>query len=1187
MPLALSLNSSCTCFTVTDESTIFDFQPLSTLSTTTTTPISAHTTSSTTVSSSNPSSSSGASSPLLLASSSSSDILNYYDILQVLPSISSSRTLFKEIQHVANSVGELACFPYVQKQQQMVMQSISAASGGSSEMSPTTPHSSTPTSLFTSLFNSTSESSSFSNSEMISGKTGQQFMSAVYKKYRVETNAMLVKDRVSNELLVMKPILFLNEEDFERKSKMFEKLKAIALTSYNVVTPHRFFRYLNSPMSTDEDFSLLIPQALNSSSGSEYLSPSAFLSQQRKKRVGSLAFMTTEYVKNGDLFQLLWKYKNCGKKFSVMDIFNFIIQVCSTLSCMKVKQTLSSMPKDAAVRSNERISVASSSDIEGYVDEILSVHGKLTGHNILVDFEPTGLYKFCLHNFSFMRNTLLNKQKHALPIIDDNKENDQLLLGSQNELLLFPSPPELMDNPEENYLRDYDDCWCLGVLMYQLVTGKPICFDEQEQREILKAKAVRTLNMSIVNDELENYLKEGLFAVEHESTSSTPTPLSKKRKKQLEEELYADAKVLVDLTLGLLSYLPEERLTPLQILQHETTMKYMKMIHSVQEEKGTEFCEQVGHDISTIETQKQNSQNSALYPFLSQKDYISLQFFHAYHKEKGIEEKWDTSFFRQERIGQEDNIIQLLELSFNNSIRTFIFAFIRNLHLNVLQDFRREVNLPTDYKMLKIIFLNMLSLQAKKKSNIAFKHVRSFIGQALPLIPEMLLLIVLLESIELLLENDYEYYSTHMFEYNKVQLFNQIQKIETEITSLISKHEIDSSQFRIATRLSKKETEVRYFIERYTLPLAQKLVDGLKKADPQTSGSKGNIVLSLLRYIVCNCFQKEHKWVLVGNEGKMEGKLFGFEDIFSNKKKRSRCSLNFTYTRDYVNAEGNIQLQLAFSKHGDKEVLFADRLEKVNDKCKIQKRIFVVSDLAVYNIDPSNFKIKRRVEISEIESIYVSTYTDGYFVLKVPNSYDFLYSAWRRTELIMAIQKVSNIPVHVSNRFPFNPAKGDNRQVVFVEDSKTPKSNVKLVKKEYIVTVRPPETDPINIESVHALVTMGKSSEQREIVLDPYDVTTLKLPPTASYKIRFKFYVNTNLNCFLDEFIKADNETVFQLVLGQFEKSEDPIVLMTDKRTVCDYFALKTKKTQVTMKIMDTERQAIHSQQFQIEYDMQ
>lgn len=944
-------------------------------------------------------------------------------------------------------------------------------------------------------------------------------------------------------------------------------------------------------MSSDDDFSLLIPQALNSPNGSEFMSPSTFLSQRKKRVVGSLAFMTTEYVKNGDLFHLLRKYNNCGKRFSVMDIFNFIIQVCSTLSCMKVKQTLTSMPKDAA-RSNERISVATSSDIEGYVDEILSVHGKLTAHNILVEFEPTGLYKFFLHNFSFMRNTLLNKQRYTLPVIDDDKENEQLLLDSQNELLLFPSPPELMGNPEVNFLKDYDDCWCLGVLMYQLLTGKPICFDDQEQREILKSKAVRTLNMTTVKEELENYLKEGLFAVEHESTCSNPTPVSKKRKKQLEEELYDDAKALVDLTLGLLSYLPEERFTPLQILQHETTLKYMKIIHSVQEEKGIEFCEQVGHDITTIESQKQNSQNSALYPFLSQKDFISLQFFHAYHKEKGIEEKWDKSFFRQERIGQEENIIQLLELSFNNSIRTFIFAFIRNLHLNVLQDFRKEVNLPTDYKMLKIVFLNLLSLQAKKKSNVTFKHVRSFIGQALPLIPEMLLLIVLLESIELLLESDYEYYSTHPFEYNKGQLFHQIQKIETEIKSLVSKHEIESSQFRIATRLSKKETEVRYFIERFTLPLAQKLIDGLKKSDPQTSSGsnsngKGNIVLSLLRYIVCNCFQKEHKWVLVGNEGKMEGKLFGFEDIFSNKKKRSRCSLNFTYSRDYVNAEGNIQLQLAFSKHGDKEVLFSDRLEKVNDKCKIQKRIFVVSDLAVYNIDPSNFKIKRRVEISEIESIYVSTYTDGYFVLKVPNSYDFLYSAWRRTELIVAIQKVSNIPVHVSNRFPFNPAKGDNRQVVFVEDSKTPKSNVKLVKKEYIVTVRPPEVDPINIESVHALVTLGKSSEQKEIVLDPYDVTTLKLPPTASYKIRFKFYVNTSLNCFLDEFIKADNETVFQLVLGQFEKSEDPIVLITDKRTVSDYFALKTKKTQVTLKIMDTERQAIHSQQFQIEYDMQ
>ena len=309
-------------------------------------------------------------------------------------------------------------------------------------------------------------------------------------------------------------------------------------------------------------------------------------------------------------------------------------------------------------------------------------------------------------------------------------------------------------------------------------------------------------------------------------------------------------------------------------------------------------------------------------------------------------------------------------------------------------------------------------------------------------------------------------------------------------------------------------------------------------------------------------------------------------DIYQNNKKRSRCSLNFVYGGDYVNAGENVQLQLAFSKHGDKEVVFADRLEKINDKCKIQKRIFVVSDLAVYNIDPANFKIKRRVPITDIESIYVSTYTDGFFVLKVPSSYDFLYTAWRRTELLTAIQKVHNVSIHVSNRFPFKPSKGDNRQVVFVEDNKAQKSNVKLSKKEYIVTVRPPESDAINIESVHVLFTLPKSTEQKELILDPYDIATIKLPLNALYRVRFEFYVNTNLNCFLDEFIKGDNETVYQLLLGQFGKSEDKVVLMTDLRTVNEYYAIKAKKTQVTMKIMDTERQAIHSQQFIIEYDM-
>ena len=43
---------------------------------------------------------------------------------------------------------------------------------------------------------------------------------------------------------------------------------------------------------------------------------------------------------------------------------------------------------------------------------------------------------------------------------------------------------------------------------------------------------------------------------------------------------------------------------------------------------------------------------------------------------------------------------------------------------------------------------------------------------------------------------------------------------------------------------------------------------------------------------------------------------------------------------------------------GDKEILFADMVTKVNKRFKMQERILLITTNYIYNIDPSNYKVR-------------------------------------------------------------------------------------------------------------------------------------------------------------------------------------------------------------------------------------
>jgi len=92
---------------------------------------------------------------------------------------------------------------------------------------------------------------------------------------------------------------------------------------------------------------------------------------------------------------------------------------------------------------------------------------------------------------------------------------------------------------------------------------------------------------------------------------------------------------------------------------------------------------------------------------------------------------------------------------------------------------------------------------------------------------------------------------------------------------------------------------------------------------------------------------------------------------------------------DYLEKDSNplkekyvSSMQQLFQKYGDTQINFADYINKVNRKCKLDKRAIVVTEKNIYKNDPKNYKVKKYgYPIVECKSISVSTQKDTYVVV--------------------------------------------------------------------------------------------------------------------------------------------------------------------------------------------------------------
>lgn len=108
---------------------------------------------------------------------------------------------------------------------------------------------------------------------------------------------------------------------------------------------------------------------------------------------------------------------------------------------------------------------------------------------------------------------------------------------------------------------------------------------------------------------------------------------------------------------------------------------------------------------------------------------------------------------------------------------------------------------------------------------------------------------------------------------------------------------------------------------------------------------------------------------------------------------------------------------------GDTKVLFADYILKLTGSGKMKKRILIITDFAIYLVDPDTDSLKRRIALAAIDSVCMSNLDDNFFAIIAPSEYDCLMATSRKKEIADAIIEATKgtssgyqIEVNTSNR---------------------------------------------------------------------------------------------------------------------------------------------------------------------------
>lgn len=110
--------------------------------------------------------------------------------------------------------------------------------------------------------------------------------------------------------------------------------------------------------------------------------------------------------------------------------------------------------------------------------------------------------------------------------------------------------------------------------------------------------------------------------------------------------------------------------------------------------------------------------------------------------------------------------------------------------------------------------------------------------------------------------------------------------------------------------------------------------------------------------------------------------------------------------QDKLSLTGNTTVEKLLIKEGPGEVIqFSELVTKINRKDKDQQRVLMITDKAVYNLIPGNYKMKRRIAIASILAVSYSTISEE-FVIHVAGEYDYRYKSAYKNSVVSMLDRL-------------------------------------------------------------------------------------------------------------------------------------------------------------------------------------
>ncbi|XP_061953093.1 uncharacterized protein LOC133675658 isoform X2 [Populus nigra] len=125
---------------------------------------------------------------------------------------------------------------------------------------------------------------------------------------------------------------------------------------------------------------------------------------------------------------------------------------------------------------------------------------------------------------------------------------------------------------------------------------------------------------------------------------------------------------------------------------------------------------------------------------------------------------------------------------------------------------------------------------------------------------------------------------------------------------------------------------------------------------------------------------------------------------------------------DYLDVPSHSYLMKIFQKQG-----------------KMKHRILLITDFALYIIDPETNALKRRIALAAVEKTCLSDLSDNFLAIIIPKEYDLLMASTRKTEivavLVEATKSASDFELEVvfSNSFEYNADAELVKEIQFEE----------------------------------------------------------------------------------------------------------------------------------------------------------